>query len=73
MSGPGGGSPIIAAYAVVKAFLQRGRSVDDIEERARLDDEELREVEYEEMGLPLPKRPVDRPPRSRFFGLIRRR
>ncbi len=73
MSGPGGGSPVIAAYAVIKAFLQRGRSVDDIEAQAELDHEELREIEYEEMGLPLPKRPVDRPPRSRLFGLIRRR
>jgi hypothetical protein len=69
----GSGPPIISAYAVVKAFLQRGRSVDDIEEQAELDDEELREVEYEEMGLPLPKRPVEQPTRRRILGLFGRR
>lgn len=71
--GSGGGSSIIAAYAVVKAFLRRGRSVDASEEQAALDREELREVEYEEMGMLPPKRPVERSMTSRILRVLGRR
>jgi hypothetical protein len=55
MSGGGGGSSIIAAYAVVRNLFRSGRKADQSPERAGLDAEELREVEYESMGLPVPE------------------
>ena len=71
--GSGGGSSIIAAYAVVKAFLRPGRSVDASEEQAALDREELREVEYEEMGLSPPKQPVEQSITRRILRALGRR
>ena len=55
MSGGGGGSSIIAAYAAIRSFLRSGGNADRNPERACLDAEELREVEYESMGLPVPE------------------
>ena len=56
MTLPGGG-PIVG-YAIVKAFGHEqeaaARAKDAADGRAVLDEEELRELEYEDMGLPLP-------------------
>jgi hypothetical protein len=52
-SGGGGGSQIIAAYAVVRYFIRTGRAPSA--ERVKADAEELREVEYASMGLAVPE------------------
>lgn len=57
----------------LRPFLKRGPFIEEIDAKAALDREELREVEYEEMGLPLPQAP-DEPPRRRWLAdLFRRR
>jgi hypothetical protein len=73
MSGGGGGTSIFAAFAIVKSLFRGKTSIDDIEQQAALDHEELREVEYEEMGLPLPKRLDEAATSRRFRGLRRGR
>ncbi len=52
--GGGGGSSIIAAYMVIRNLLRGGRTSHD-DERARLDAEELRQVQYTSMGLEAPE------------------
>jgi hypothetical protein len=71
--GSGGGSPIIAAYAVVRNLIRTGRAARYDDERARLDAEELREVEYESMGLAVSEHPSARTARSTFPGRLLRR
>ena len=73
MSGSGGGSPIIAAYAIVKAFLRGSPSIENLEHQAELDREELREVEYAEMGLPEPRKAGEDARRGWFRRLWQRR
>jgi len=69
MSSSGGGGPsIIAAYAVIRNFLRPGRTEHD-DERAALDAEELREVQYTSMGLPVPE---DRHRPTARFAFLRR-
>lgn len=53
--GAGAGAPIIAAYAVVRNLIRPGRAGNEDDERAKLDAAELREVEYQSMGLPTPR------------------
>ena len=65
-----GGSNIIAAWAIIRTTLG-GRTASKSAAQAVLDDEELREVEYAEMGMPLPTRPVDIPEAPRRGWLAR--
>jgi hypothetical protein len=71
--GGGGGSSIIAAYAAVRALIRTGPPATVDDERAELDSEELREVEYESIGLPVPEhRPKSTGRLSFLRRLIRR-
>jgi hypothetical protein len=73
-SSGGSGSSIIAAWAVARAkFAGRGQVSD--QRQAALDAEELREVEYAEMGLPVPRvaRAEEPRRRGRFARLLGRR
>lgn len=73
MSGSGGGgSPIIAAYAIVRNLIRTGRAAREDDERAKLDSQELREVEYASMGLTVPEHPLAPDARSTFLGRLRR-
>ena len=75
MSGTGGGSNNIAAWAFIRTTLG-GRTASKSAEQAVLDDEELRAVEYAEMGMPLPPPHVallDAPRRGRLARLLGRR
>lgn len=69
MSG-GGGVSIIAAWAAVRNFIRPGRRGAQDPERARLDAAELREVEYESMGM---QAPSVASPRPNFVRRILRR
>lgn len=71
--GGGGGSSIIAAYAVVRNFIRTGRRAKEDDERAELDSEELREVEYASMGLPVSEHPLTPTARSNFLRRLLRR
>ena len=71
MSG-GGGVSIIAAWAAVRNFMRGGRKDSQDPERARLDAEELREVEYESMGMQVPP-PVASPRTGPLGRILRRR
>ncbi len=53
--GGGGGAPLFGAYAVVRNLLRGGRSPKEDAQRAALDAEELRDVEYESMGMHAPE------------------
>jgi hypothetical protein len=69
------GSPIIGAWAVVRAKFS-GKDASRASGQAALDAEELREVEYAEMGLEVPPRPAaapERPRRGWFARLLGRR
>lgn len=68
--GSGGGSSIIAAYAVVRNLIRTGSAKGD-DERAKLDSEELREVEYESMGMAVPEHQPTTPARSTALGRLR--
>ena len=73
MSGSGGGgSSIIAAYAVIRYFIRTGRAAKEDDERARLDSEELREVEYASMGRPVQEHPPTPTARSTFLRRLLR-
>jgi hypothetical protein len=73
MSGGGGGSSIFAAYAAVRALIRTGPPAKVDDERAELDSEELREVEYESIGLPVPEhQPIPTARLSFLRRLIRR-
>ena len=70
MSGSGGGgSSVLAAYMIIRNKLRGGSPANASPERVALDAEELREVEYEEMGLPLPEH---QPPPSTRRSFLRR-
>ena len=56
MSG-GGGVSIIAAWAAVRNFIRGGRGAEVNPQRAALDAEELRDVEYQSMGMEAPSQP----------------
>jgi hypothetical protein len=71
MSSGGGGSSIFAAYAVIRNAILPGRAGDEDGERAALDAEELREVEYTSMGLAVPKPPMPTVRPGRLQGLLR--
>ncbi len=70
------GGPIVG-YAIVKALNrdQESRALDHdaAESRAALDEEELREVEYASMGLPVPARLTSPHPRRSLLHRIFRR
>lgn len=73
MTLPGGG-PIVG-YAIVKAYGHEQEAAaganDAAADRVALDDAELREVEYESMGLTVPVPAESSAPRS-FRSLLRR-
>lgn len=71
-AGGGGGSSIIAAYAVIRNFIRARRTPEDEDARARLDAEELREVEYASMGLPLPEHDATSTPRPTLLQRVLR-
>ena len=71
MSSGGGGSSIFAAYAVVRNLIRPGRAGGEDGERATLDAEELREVEYASMGLPVPESPMPTARPGRLHRLLR--
>jgi hypothetical protein len=73
MSSSGGGSSIIAAYAVIGNAIRRGRAGRVDGARAALDAEELRAVEYASMGLPVPEQPHVSAGRSTIVGRLRSR
>ena len=73
MSGAGGGSSIFAAYAVIRNKIRGGSSANATPERAALDAEELREVEYETMGMAVPEHQLERRTRSSFLRRLLRR
>ena len=66
----GGGASIIAAYAVIRNFIRACRTPEEEDARARLDAEELREVEYAAMGLPLPEHASEPTARPTFLGRL---
>ena len=75
-SGGGGGVSLFGAWAFVRMLFSGRKSADEVDRRAALDAEELREVEYENMGLPVPPRADDLPgsrPSSRLARLMGRR
>ena len=72
----GRGGPIVG-HAIIKALGSEqeasARAHDAAVNRAVLDEEELREVEYASMGLPLPTRePQPQPKRSMLRRIFRR-
>jgi len=69
------GGPNFWGIGIIRSFVQKGRPIDDINAETRLDREELREAEYELMGMPAPPQQgsVERPKRHRFLGLFGRR
>ena len=72
----GRGGPIVG-HAIIKALGRdqetRAGARDAAVDRAALDEEELREVEYASMGLPLPVHPMEpRRRRSILRRLLRR-
>jgi hypothetical protein len=69
--GGGGGSPIFGAYAVIRNRFRAGTSGKLNDERAELDAEELREVEYESMGIAVPEHKATPPARSGVFSRVR--
>jgi hypothetical protein len=69
----GGGPPILGAYAVVRNLIRTPRSASDASARARLDAEELREVEYAAMGLHVPGHPAAPAARSTLLDRLRSR
>jgi hypothetical protein len=71
-AGSGGGSSIIAAYAVIRNLIRPGRSAEDDAEQAQLDSAELRQVEYESMGMSVPNDPPTATARSTLLGRLRR-
>ena len=70
------GGPIVG-YAIVKALNRdqerKALDHDAAVSRAALDEEELREVEYEAMGLPVPERQTAPHPRRSLLSRILRR
>ena len=69
----GGAPSILGAYAVVRNLIRYGRGAKQRDERARLDSEELREVEYATMGLALPEHQPTPAVRSTGLGRLRSR
>lgn len=69
--GGGGGSSIIAAYAVVRNLIRTGSLAKADDERAKLDSEELREVEYESIGMAVPEHQPTTPARATFPRRLR--
>ena len=53
----GGGTSIIAAWAAVRNFVRGGRGAEVDSQRAALDAAELRDVEYQSMGMEAPSHP----------------
>lgn len=54
--GGGGGVSLFGAWAIVRLLFSGRKSMDEAARRAALDAEELREVEYQDMGMVLPPR-----------------
>lgn len=69
--GGGGGSQILGAYAVIRNLIRTGGVAHENDERARLDAEELREVEYESMGMAVPEHQPSGTARSTVFARLR--
>lgn len=64
MSVGGSGPSVISAWAALKSALGIDKLAPEDSQRAALDREELREVEYEEAGLPVPPRAAPEPRRA---------
>lgn len=73
MSGGSGGSSIYAAYAAVRALIRTSPPAKVDHERAELDSEELREVEYESIGQPVPGHQPASSARLSFLRRLNRR